>query len=209
MTLTGRIPLTLKLAYTAFMAVLIPVYWHYYGPTNFLYFCDVALIVTLFAIWHENALLISMCAVGILIPQTIWVADAVANATGYPLTGMTDYMFDPSRSLFLRLLSLFHGWLPFLLAYLVWKTGYDRRAFWSWTAVAWVLLLVCFFLMRPPTPNPGLVPVNINYVWGMSDYVAQKWVSPLVWLTGLLLGLPLLVFAPTHYLLSRLMPKAP
>jgi len=63
--------------------------------------------------------------------------------------------------------------------------------------------------MRPPTPNPGLVPVNINYVWGMSDYVAQQWVSPLVWLTGLLLGLPLLVFAPTHYLLSRLMPKAP
>ena len=54
--------LALKIAYTAFMAVLIPVYWHYYGPTNFLYFCDVALILTLIAIWPENALLISMCA---------------------------------------------------------------------------------------------------------------------------------------------------
>ena len=207
MTQTARIPLALKLAYTAFMAVLVPVYWHYYGPTNFLYFCDVALIVTLVAIWHENPLLISMCAVGILIPQTVWVVDALANVAGYSLTGMTDYMFDPSRSLFLRLLSLFHGWLPFLLAYLVWKTGYDRRAFWSWTAVAWVLLLVCFFLMRPPTPHPGLTPVNINYVWGMSDHLAQTWVPPFVWLTGLLLGLPLLVFAPTHYLLSRMMPK--
>ena len=30
------IPLWLKLAYTAFMAVLVPVYWANYGPTNFL-----------------------------------------------------------------------------------------------------------------------------------------------------------------------------
>lgn len=37
---TRRIPLWLKIAYTAFMAVLIPVYWAHYGPTNFLYFCD-------------------------------------------------------------------------------------------------------------------------------------------------------------------------
>ena len=32
---------------------------------------------------------------------------------------MTDYMFDADHSLFLRGLSLFHGWLPFLLVYLV------------------------------------------------------------------------------------------
>jgi hypothetical protein len=32
---SNRMPLWLKLAYTAFMAVLVPVYWHYYGPTNF------------------------------------------------------------------------------------------------------------------------------------------------------------------------------
>jgi hypothetical protein len=38
MTETARIPLVLKLGYTAFMAVLVPVYWHYYGPTHFLYF---------------------------------------------------------------------------------------------------------------------------------------------------------------------------
>ena len=58
--------LWLKLAYTAFMAVLMPVYWYYYGPTNFLYFCDVALILTLVGIWLESPLLVSMCAVGIL-----------------------------------------------------------------------------------------------------------------------------------------------
>jgi len=46
-----RIPLWLKLAYTAFMAVLVPVYLRNYGPTNFLYFCDFALIITLVGIW--------------------------------------------------------------------------------------------------------------------------------------------------------------
>ena len=35
---TRLIPLWIKLLYTAFMAVLIPVYLHHYGPTNFLYF---------------------------------------------------------------------------------------------------------------------------------------------------------------------------
>ncbi len=46
-----RIPLWLKLAYTTFVAVLVPVYWANYGVTNFLYFCDVALFLTLVGIW--------------------------------------------------------------------------------------------------------------------------------------------------------------
>src|SRR6516165_12715400 len=49
-----RVPVWLKLAYTAFMAVLVPVYLRNYGPTNFLYFCDVALIITLVGIWIES-----------------------------------------------------------------------------------------------------------------------------------------------------------
>jgi hypothetical protein len=204
----GRVPMGLKIAYTAFMAVLVPIYWHNYGPTNFLYFCDVALILTLIAIWPENALLISACTVGILVPQAVWVVDFLVRATGYSLTGMTDYMFDADRSLFLRALSLFHGWLPFLLIYLVWRIGYDRRAFWTWTALAWVLLIVCFFFMPPPTPNPGLTPVNINYVWGLRDTAAQTWVPAYVWFAALLIGLPLLAFAPTHFVLARVMAKA-
>ena len=203
-----RLPQWLKLAYTAFMAVLVPVYWYYYGPTNFLYFCDIALIITLVGIWTESPLLVSMCAVGILAPQALWVIDFLANVVGLPITGLTDYMMQSDRSLFLRGLSLFHGWLPFLLAFLVWKLGYDRRGFPAWTSLAWVLLLICFFLMPPPRPNPGLTPVNINYVWGLSDEAPQPWVSPAVWLAGMMIGLPILLFAPVHFLLSRFMPQA-
>jgi hypothetical protein len=205
----GSVPLWLKIVYSGFMAVLVPVYWHYYGPTNFLYFCDVALLLTLVGIWIESPLLISMCAVGILAPQTLWVVDFVVRLFGASLTGLTDYMFAADHSLFLRGLSLFHGWLPFLLVFLVWRFGYDRRALAAWTVLAWVLLLICFFLMPPPQPDPGLTPVNINYVWGMSDNVAQTWVSPWVWFLGLMVGLPLLLFAPVHFLLMRIAPRAP
>ena len=56
----NRIPLTLKIAYTAFMVVLVQTYWIEYGPTNFLYFCDVALFFALGAVWLESPLLASM-----------------------------------------------------------------------------------------------------------------------------------------------------
>ena len=204
----SRVPLWLKLIYTAFMIVLVPVYWYYYGPTNFLYFCDVSLFFTLVGIWIESPLLISMCAVGLLAPQTLWVVDFVLNFFGVSLVGMTDYMFKHENSLFLRGLSLFHGWLPFLLVYLVWVYGYDRRGLPAWTALAWVLMLICFFLMPTPDSNAGFKPVNINYVFGPSDAVAQTWVHPYVWLAGMMIGLPLLLFLPVHLILSRYAPKA-
>ncbi len=52
------------------------------------------------------------------------------------MTGMSAYMFNPGLSLFTRGLSFFHFWLPFLVLYLVWRLGYDRRAFVAWTGLA-------------------------------------------------------------------------
>lgn len=201
-----RIPLGLKLAYSAFMAVLVPVYLHAYGPTNFLYFCDIALLLTLAGIWAESALLVSACAVGILAPQLLWALDFATGALGVPLTGMTAYMFDAKTSPLLRGLSLFHGWLPFLLVFLVRRLGYDRRAFALWSALAVSTLLVCFVLMPGPRPDPGLTPVNINYVFGMSDAAPQTLMPAWAWFAGLVAGIPLLICWPTHRLLIRLMP---
>jgi hypothetical protein len=203
----GRVPLWLKIIYSVFLAVLVPVYWFYYGPTNFLYFCDVALILTLIGIWIESPLLISMCAVGIVLPQTIWVIDFFGHFLGFSLVGMTDYMFKDS-SLFLRGLSLFHGWIPFLLVYLVWKLGYDPRALLAWSALASALILICFFFMPPPNPDPGLTPVNINYVWGPNDAAAQTWMPPTAWVAALTVGMPLFLYAPVHVALLRIAPRA-
>jgi hypothetical protein len=206
--LATRVPLWVKLAYTAFVAVLVPVYWYNYGPTNFLYFCDIALLLTLPGIWLESALLISMCAIGIAVVQAVWIADFFANLFGIPIIGVTDYMFESHRSLFLRGLSLFHIWLPIFLVFLLWRTGYDPRALWVWSALSCVVLVICFFFMPPPSLNPGSTPVNINYVWGFSDREPQQWMSPAAWLAGLIVALPILAYAPAHFLFMRVMPKA-
>ncbi len=202
----SRIPFLVKCLYTAYMAVLIPVYWKTYGPTNFLYFCDIALIMTLFALWLESPLLVSAAAVGIVLPQALWAIDFIATGIGWPLSGMTGYMYDDALPVHARFLSFFHFWLPFFLLWLLRRTGYDPKGLPLWTIIALVSVYICyFFLPAPPAPanNPGL-PVNVNYVFGFSDQAAQTWMPPLVWfflLQAMLVGL---IFLPSHWLLKRL-----
>ncbi len=209
-TIAGRIPLAVKLAHSAFLCVLVPVYLRYYGPTNFLYYCDVALLLTAAGLWLGSPLLLSMPAIGILIPQALWIADFLGGLFGIRVLGMTAYMFDAHKPLFLRGLSLFHGWLPILLVWLVARVGYDRRALLAWTPLAWVLMLVCYFLMPAPGSHPEdpNIPVNINYVFGPSDERPQSWMPAWAYFALLMIGLPVLVFYPTHLILSRL-PRSP
>src|ERR1700674_2442604 len=84
-----KIPIAAKVTVSAFLAVLVPIYLHTYGPTNFLWFCDAALILTVAGMWLESSLLISMCAVGILIPQCLWLLDFGINFFGVHLLGLT------------------------------------------------------------------------------------------------------------------------
>lgn len=201
----ARLPLAFKVVYTLFVAILVPYYWMTYGPTNFLYFCDVALLMTLVAVWVESPLLASMPAVGILLPQAIWCVDFLLGVVGWDLLGMTKYMFNPELSLFARGLSFFHFWLPFVLVWLVWRMGYDRRALLGWTVLAWVLMLICYFLLpAPPAPaEMKNLPVNVNYVYGLSDEAPQTWMPPLMYLGVMLTVLPVAVFLPTHLLLRK------
>jgi hypothetical protein len=201
-----RLPLAAKVVYTGFVAILVPIYFRDYGPTNFLYFCDVALLLTLVGMWLENSLLISMCSVGILLPQLLWLIDFGGNFVGIHTTGMTNYMFDASIPLFTRGLSLFHGWLPLLLVWLLARVGYDQRALPAWTALAVLLVLICYFFMPPAGAhlvNPN-IPVNINYVYGFNDQDPQHWLNQnlyvVVWL-GVLAGV---AFLPTHWVLRKI-----
>lgn len=219
----NRIPLWLKVAYTLFMGVLLPVYLKRYGPTNFLYFCDVAAIITLFAIWMENAVLLSSCLVGIFLPQMLWVADFFFELGTFlglwnaHLMGMTDYMFRPPW--LLRFLSFFHFWLPFLLLYAVCRVGYDKRGFILWTVGAWILLTVCYVYMPPPTPYHDPVtkamlrdpdqPANINYVYGMTgEEKAQDFMHADNYFVMYMVLLVAGIYLPTHVLCWWLLPRA-
>jgi len=202
------IPLWIKLAYTGFMAVLIPVYLYHYGPTNFLYFCDVAAVMTLIAVWLESPLLASAALVGIFVPQMVWVVDFFAELFGIPLTGLTKYMFDQQKPFYLRFLSFFHFWLPFLLMLIVKWVGYDRRGALTWVVLALVLMPVCFFFMPEPGDyaDPNL-PRNINYVYGFSEDTEQTMMPRYVYFALVMVVLPAGVLLPTHLLFAWLMPK--
>jgi hypothetical protein len=173
--LHGKIPLWLKVAYTAFTAILIPFYWVQYGPANFLWFCDVALLVTLAALWLESPFLASMQAVGIVLPQLLWAADFVVRAlTGGHIVDLTEYMFRPSIPLYVRGLSSFHGWIPFLLLWMLWKLGYDRRAWIAQTLLCWLVLWTAYLVVDNPleqaepatsTRSAGPVMKNCKRGW--------------------------------------------
>ena len=210
--LTNRpaIPLWVKVAYSAFVALVVPLYWVTYSPWNFLYFCDIALLVTAVAIWIESPLLISMQALAITVLQLIWVADFLCRlVAGVHITGVTAYMLDSSIPLFLRALSLFHGWLPFFLLWSLSRLGYDRRALGAQSVVAIVVLFISYFFAPAPPPSadhPNWA-VNINYVYGLDDKHPQTMMSPRLWLL-LLMAVAVAIYLPTHFVLRRLF-KAP
>ena len=201
-----RIPLAAKVAGTAFLAVMVPVYLHTYGPTNFLWFCDTALLLTMAGMWWESPLIISMCAAGILLPQSLWIVDFGSHLLGFHFLNLTSYMFNRHLSYFTRGLSLFHGWLPLLLVWLLFRLGYDKRALAAWTALAAGLVLVCYFFTPPAgahLANPNL-PININYLYGFNDQQPQLWINQnlyvILWLGVLWLGF----FLPTHLVLRNI-----
>jgi hypothetical protein len=206
LTASPKFPLWLKISYTLFMTVLIPVYWYYYGVSNFLFFCDLAILITLVGIWTESAVLISMVAVGILLPQALWCADFLVECFGGTLVGMTPYMFDADRSLLLRGLSSFHGWLPFLLFFLIRRTGYDHRGLPLWTGTATSSCLVSFLFLARPGEQNGMEPCNINFVFGPSETAMQSWMPPWLYFLCWLAFLYGVVYLPTHLFLKKRYP---
>lgn len=162
--------------------------------------------MTLYAVWRNSALAASAAAVGIVIPQLFGCVYFAAEFSGYTLSHMTSYMMDERRSLFLRSLSLFHGWLPFLLLFLVHRLGYDRRGLLAWTGVAWAACLVSFFFLPPAgavVPDVN-TPLNVNYVFGMDDAKPQEWMTAPAYLMTWMIGLLVCFFLPTHVVLKKL-----
>ena len=206
-----KIPLTVKVAGAAFLAVLVPVYLHTYGPANFLWFCDAALILTVAGMWLESSLLISMCAVGILLPQCLWLLDFGSPLLGFHYLNLTRYMFDPHLPLFTRGLSLFHGWLPLLLVWLLFRLGYDQRALSAWTGLAAGLVLVCYFFTPPAGAHVANanVPININYLYGFNDQQPQHWVNQNVYVILWFSVLWLAAFLPAHLALRKIFAAPP
>jgi len=196
-----------KLGYSAYVAVVVPYYWVTYTPWNFLYFCDIALLVTAVAIWVESPLLVSMQAVAITVPQLLWVVDLVCRlVAGVHITGVTAYMLAASIPPFLRARASFHGWLAFVLLCLLSRVGDVRRAFRLQCAAAVVVLLVSYLFAPPPPPSASHPSwaVNLNYVYGLDDKHPQALMAPRLWVGFMIAFHVVVIYLPTHLLLRRL-----
>ena len=196
LSIEAVIPLSPKVAYTLFVCALVPIYWRQYGPANFLWFSDIALLALVPALWLENVLLVSMMAISVVFFEALWNIDFFFRLlTGKSLIGLSAYMFDPKISLFIRGLSCFHIVLPLLLLWTLHRLGYDHRAFVWQTIVALVVLPLSYLVSNPQE--------NVNWVYGFGEN-PQRILPPSLFVIFLMLLFPLAVYLPTHLLFVRI-----
>jgi hypothetical protein len=187
------LPLWIKLAFTAWILVWAPTYWVKLGPQNFLWLCDLASFLILAGLWLESRRLLSMQSLAVLLVGLLWAVDVgTALVTGVHPIGGTEYMFDAELPLMTRLMSLYHLLLPLVAGYGVWRLGYDRRALPWQTALTWLVIPLTYLLTDPER--------NINWVQGPFGQ-PQENLPPLVYLAGLMLGWPLVLYLPVHFLM--------
>ena len=190
------IPIWLKLAYTALAAGVLIAYWFRYGPANYLWFSDVALLLLVPALWLESTLLVSVVAVGTLALELFWNVDFLARLLfGQRSRGLTGYMFDARLPLWQRGLSLYHVVVPALTFWLLFALGYDTRALPAMFALGWIVLAASWRFT-----DPGR---NINWVHGFGGGPRSAR-APVGRLLALMLAFSLLVWLPTHGLLTWL-----
>lgn len=184
-----RVPLWLKIAWTAWVMLWIPVYWREYGAQNFLFFCDLGNLFIAAALWLESSLIFSWQACSLLLFQSLFTLDLViALVSGHHPIGGTEYMFDPHIALPIRLLSLFHMVVPPLLLWAIWKLGYDERGWKYQTLTAWIVVPINYF-WRPE--------YDVN--WARGPFFREQRAMPgLAYLLGYLILVPGVVYYPTH-----------
>jgi hypothetical protein len=186
------IPEWFKIAYTLAVLAFMVVYWQRYGPRNFLWFSDVALIGAVPAMWLESGLISGVLACMVLLPEVLWNVDyGLRLALRRRITGLTDYMFDTTIPRWLRAISLFHVPLPLVMLWLVAAYGYPESSLAGAAGVGALVLVLSFWFSSPEK--------NINWVYGLGR-IQGRLPQP-VYLGLLYLGFVLVVFLPTHWLL--------
>ena len=192
-TRISRIPMGLKIAWTAWVLVWGPLYWKQYGAQNFLFFCDLGNILITFALWMESSLIFSWQAVSLLGVQILYSLDLLgAFLFGKHLFGGTEYMFDLTIPLTIRLFGLYHLVVPPLLLWAVRRLGYDERALKLQIITACVLVPICHF-WRPQ--------FNVNWARGVRH--EQHLISGWLYLLVYLIVAAIVVYVPTHFFLRR------
>jgi len=184
----------------AWLAVYLPTYALVYGFTNFLFLCNVGVILTAVGIWRGSPLLLSSQAVAAMVVCVAWWVDAGSRLLiGQHALGVTAYMWDPQYPLLTRLLSLYHVAWPFLLVACLRRVGYDPRGYPLQGAVAAAAILVSRLA------DPAL---NVNFAYAEPFFGRSLGPAP-VHVAVTILLLVGVVYGLTHRLLAALLPRVP
>jgi hypothetical protein len=193
----SKLPLWIRWLALLWLVFWFTVYWRSWGPLNFLHLCDISEILACIGFAADSALLISSQAVASLVVDVAWGLDAGWTVVfGHHLIGGTEYLFDPSHALWVRLLSLFHLALPVLLLWAVHRQGYDRRGFPLQLAIALPAFIASRF--APPAQN-------INYAF-TDPFFHRSWGPAPVHVVVIFLFMLVVPYLPTHLVLKRLFP---
>ncbi len=189
----GKINRVVKIFFTIWMLAWAPSFGIYYGPSHFLWLCNITNFLVLVALWREDSLIFSSQIVLTLLIDSLWVIDlACALALNVHPFGATTYMFDPALHLAIRLMSLYHLFLVPLIIYGLWCVGYDNRG--------WKLQTVITAVAYPLTYLFGDPAGNINWLWYPFG-IKQTVVSLEVFVVILMAAFPLMLYLPTHGLI--------
>ncbi|MGA7191586.1 MAG: hypothetical protein WBY66_24035 [Candidatus Acidiferrales bacterium] len=190
----GKIPEWVRWLALLWLVVWVPVYWHAWGAGNFLHLCDVAVILACIGLWTGNALLLSSQAISSVVIDALWTLDVVTGLLfRRHFIGGTEYLFDGTMPLWIRLLSLFHIVMPFVLVWSLSRLGYDRRGFALQAAIALPVVIASRFV----TPAQ-----NLNFAQTAPFFHRQLGPAP-VHLTITYLAVVLGVYSPTHVVFRR------
>lgn len=177
------------------LAIYLPSYAAAYGLTNFLFLCNLGVVLTAVALIIESPLLLSSQALAAPVIGLAWSLDAGWRlATGSFLYGATGYMWDPQYPLFTRLLSLYHVAWPLLVLYCVRRLGYDRRGWALQTAIAASAIVAARLLTAPAD--------NVNFAFEDPFFGVQIGPAP-VHVAAVLLALAGAAYGLTHLALDR------
>ncbi len=188
----------LRWVWLAFFVVWVPTYWIYWSPADFLYLCNLAVILTFAGLWLENRLLLSSQAVSTVVIGTLWALDVAwgAAAHGRAPIGGTEYMWNASYPLWLRALSFDHLAVPVTTLWAIRKAGYDRRAWGFQSGLAAVALVASRVVAPELNLNFAQKELVTDHIWGPAPvHLLVIW-SVLV----------LVVYWPVHAVLCRVMP---
>lgn len=191
------LPGWLRVPYTVLAGTAVAVYAGFPGTLPY-WFADVALLASALALWYRQRLLASMMALAVLVPALAAYGGLVALLLGgVDPFGLARSLFPTEAPLPLRLASLAAAVLPLVLAWLVYRLGYDPRALRAQTLLGAAVLIL----------GAMLAPVLDGARGGSLELAAalrEAWLPAWLWIAVLALLYPVVVYLPAHLLLQEL-----